>query len=136
MISQKTMINYMPVVGIYKYNIYSGVAYHGVPGGQEINSFVYAIYNLSGPGQEIEKKLVHDIQTIDHRVNIKIYVSLACHHCPKVVTACQRMAILNEKIEAEMIDATLFEELVKKYNIERVPVVIINDQDVYISKNN
>lgn len=123
---------YLPVVGIYKDGKYSGVAFHGVPGGKEMNSFVIAVYNISGPGQDVGYFLKKKIQKIDKKVNIKICVSLACHHCPKVVAACQRMASLNDNIEAEMIDANLYPELVEQYKIERVPLVIVNDEDVYI----
>lgn len=41
---------WLPVTGLYKDNIYGRAAFHGVPGGKEINSFVLAIYNLAGPG--------------------------------------------------------------------------------------
>ena len=123
---------YLPVTGLYKDGAYSGIAFHGVPGGREINSFVIAIYNLAGPGQAVGRWTVKKIQKLDQKVNIKICVSLACHHCPKVVAACQYMAALNEKLEAEMIDAALYPELVEKYKIERVPVVIVNDEQVYV----
>lgn len=125
---------YLPVAGMYKDGRYCGIAFHGVPGGQEINSFVLAIYNLAGPGQEISRWTVKKIQKLDKKTNIKICVSLACHHCPKVVVACQRIASLNEHIEAEMIDATLYEDLVKQYKIERVPVIILNDEEVYVGQ--
>lgn len=55
---------YLPATGLYKDGVYSGVSFHGVPGGREINSFVLAIYNLSGPGQEIGRGLVKKIQKI------------------------------------------------------------------------
>lgn len=125
---------YLPAVAMYKDGRYCGVAFHGVPGGQEINSFVLAIYNLAGPGQEISRWTLKKIQKLDKKTNIKICVSLACHHCPKMVAACQRIASLNENIEAEMIDATLYKDLVERYKIERVPVVIVNDEDVYVGQ--
>lgn len=50
--------DYLPATGLYKDGAYSGVSFHGVPGGKEMNSFVLAIYNLSGPGQEIGRGLV------------------------------------------------------------------------------
>lgn len=136
-IEEKAEVNeletlYLPMVAMYKNDTYTGVSFHGIPGGKELNPFVYAIYNISGPGQEIDKKLINKIKKINNKVNIKICVSLTCHHCSEVVTACQRLAILNENIEAEMIDATLFEDIVKRYNIERVPMVIINDHDIYM----
>lgn len=124
--------SYLPVTRLYKNEKYSGIAFHGVPGGKEINSFVLAIYNLAGQGQDISRWTVKKIQKLDQKINIKICVSLACHHCPKVVAACQKMAALNENIEAEMIDAALYPELVERYKIERVPLVIVDDRDVYI----
>ena len=40
------------------------------------------------------------------------------------------MAALNEGIEAEMIDANLYPELVDKYKIQRVPMTILNDEEI------
>ena len=46
---------WLPVTGLYKDGAYGRAAFHGVPGGREINSFVLAVYNLAGPGQEVPK---------------------------------------------------------------------------------
>lgn len=125
-------IKYLPVTGLYQQDIFKRVSFHGIPAGKEINSFILAIYNLAGPGQEIGQGLVKKIQKLNKKNNIKVCVSLACHHCPGVVAACQRIAILNENIEAEMIDAALYENLIKEYKIERVPFIIINDQESHM----
>lgn len=125
-------IKYLPVTGLYQQDIFKRVSFHGIPAGKEINSFILAIYNLAGPGQEIGQGLVKKIQKLNKKNNIKVCVSLACHHCPGVVADCQRIAILNENIEAEMIDAALYENLVKEYKIERVPFIIINDQESHM----
>ncbi len=122
---------YLPATGLYKDGIYSGVSFHGVPGGREINSFVLAIYNLSGPGQEIGRGLVKKIQKIKKPANIKVCVSLACHHCPAVVAASQRIAILNPLVKAQMLDANLYPALVERYGITRVPFVILNDETTF-----
>ncbi|WP_251390032.1 thioredoxin family protein [Mediterraneibacter agrestimuris] len=123
---------YLPVTGLYKDGRYAGIAFHGVPGGKEINSFVLAIYNLAGPGQEVSSRAVKMLRKLERKMNIKICVSLACHHCPKVVAACQQIAVLSGQVEAEMIDAALYPKLVEKYKIERVPMIIVNDEEVYI----
>ena len=34
---------------------YTGIAFHGVPGGHEFNSFVIALYNAAGPGQPVDE---------------------------------------------------------------------------------
>ena len=129
---QELDTQWLPVSGLYKNGQYSGIAFHGVPGGQEINSFVLAVYNLSGPGQKLDMWTKRRIRKLTEKANIEVCVSLACHHCPKVVTAAQQIAALNDNIEAEMIDAGLYPDLVEKYGIERVPVIIINDDRKYI----
>lgn len=123
---------YMPVAGLYKGGHYGRCAFHGIPGGQEINSFVLAVYNLAGPGQKLSGNLKKKIGKLTRKTNIKVCVSLACHHCPAVVIACQQIAILNSNIEAVMIDAALFEGLVDKYRIERIPMIILNDKEIHM----
>lgn len=124
-------VSHLPAVGLFLNGEYSGAAFHGVPGGKEINSFVIGIYNLAGPGQEISKAAVKKIGKIKRPVSIKICVSLACHHCPGVVIACQRIAMLNPLVKAEMYDANLYPDLVEQFTIERVPLVILNDRESY-----
>lgn len=122
---------YLPATGLYTEEGFSGVSFHGIPGGKEINAFILAIYNLAGPGQELSDGTRKKIQKLKKPLNAKICVSLACHHCSGLVTSCQRIAMLNPLIEAEMIDANLYPELVEKYQITRVPFLIINDKDTY-----
>ncbi len=122
---------HLPVTGLFLDGIYQRVAFHGVPGGKEINSFVIAMYNLAGPGQEIGKSTVRKIEKLKKQVQIRIFVSLSCHHCPGVVIGCQRIAMLNPLVTADMYDANLYPDLVEKHKIERVPLVVLNDNDAF-----
>jgi len=120
-----------PVVSLLNANgEYSGVKYHGVPGGHELNSFVLAIYNLAGPGQALDPAIMDSIKSIDKKANIKVMVSLACHYCPDVVVGAQRIAIENPNIEAEMVDIGQFQDIKKEYKVMSVPAMIINDEKV------
>lgn len=123
---------HLPVTGFFMDGRYWGAAFHGVPGGKEINSFVIGIYNLAGPGQELPKGAEKKIAKLARPVHVKICVSLACHHCPGVVIACQRIAMMNSCITAEMYDANLYPDLVERYRIERVPLVVINERDTFV----
>ena len=109
---------------------YSGVKYHGVPGGHELNSFILAIYNLAGPGQAMDAAVRDSIKSISKKTNIKVMVSLACHFCPDVVVGAQRIAIENPNVEAEMVDISNFQDIKKKYKVMSVPAMIINDEEV------
>ncbi|MDO5408621.1 MAG: thioredoxin family protein [Eubacteriales bacterium] len=123
---------HLPATGFYLDGVYQRVAFHGVPGGKEINSFVIGIYNLAGPGQEIAAGTLKKIGKLKKPVHAKICVSLACHHCPGVVIACQQIAMKSDCISAEMYDANLYPDLVERYKIERVPLVALNDRDVFM----
>ncbi len=121
---------WLPVTGLYREEGYGRAAFHGIPGGKEMNSFVLAVCLLGGGAAAPDPVLMRRIESIQKPVNIKICVSLACHHCPKVVAACQRIAVFNPHVTAEMIDAALYKELQEQYKIERVPMMIINDSKV------
>ncbi|MEE0933105.1 MAG: FAD-dependent oxidoreductase, partial [Clostridium sp.] len=110
---------------------YSGVKFHGVPGGHELNSFILAIYNLGSAGQQISEETLNNIKAIDKKMNIKVCVSLSCHLCPDVVVASQRIAIENKNVEAEMIDISGFKEIKDKFKVMSVPAIIINNEKIY-----
>lgn len=105
---------------------YSGVKFSGIPGGHEFNSLIFAIYNYAGPGQEVDAALKARITSIQRPVQMQIAISLSCHFCPEVVIAAQRIAMLNPKIEAEMVDVGLFQEFRSQYRLMSVPALIVN----------
>ena len=73
---------FAPCVKLYKGNSYTGIAFHGVPGGHEFTSFVLGIYNAAGPGQAMDEGIRKRIEGIKPRINIKILVTLSCTMCP------------------------------------------------------
>ncbi|MEG2732327.1 MAG: thioredoxin reductase, partial [Clostridium sp.] len=94
----------LPVVGLFRGDEYLGAAFHGVPGGQEINSFALAIYHAAGPAQDVDEKTLKKIQKLKKKNNIKVCISLSCHHCPLVVSAGQSIALLSPNVVCEMVD--------------------------------
>ncbi|MCL2573067.1 MAG: FAD-dependent oxidoreductase [Defluviitaleaceae bacterium] len=114
--------------------VYSGVNFHGIPGGHELESFILAIYNLAGPGQAIPDALKERIKNINKPYSLKIGISLSCTMCPELVQACQRVAILNNGITAEMVDLQHYPELRDEHDIMSVPALIINNKDVLFGK--
>lgn len=113
---------------------YTGVQFHGIPGGHEINSFVLALYNAAGPGQAVGEDTLAEIRAVDKPVNLKIGVSLSCTLCPDVVASAQFMALRNPLIEAEMIDIARFPEFRDKYSIMSVPAIVVNDARLLFGK--
>lgn len=114
----------------------TGMYFHAVPGGHEINSFIIALYNAAGPGKEIDAELEKKIKEISEKVNIKIIVSLSCTMCPETVMSAQKLAAVSDNIEAEVFDISHFPEFKEKYRIMSVPCMVINDSDTAFGKKN
>ena len=106
---------------------YSGLAFHGIPGGHEFTSFILGLYNVAGPGQQIEDDIKSKIEAVDKETKIKLMVSLTCTMCPDLVVAAQRIASLNPKVSTEVYDLNHFPDLRDKYQIMSVPCMVIDD---------
>ncbi|MBQ3970144.1 MAG: FAD-dependent oxidoreductase [Clostridia bacterium] len=118
----------LPFVRICKQDgTYTGLAFHGVPGGHEFTSFVLGLYNAAGPGQPLTDDLAEKIKTIDKPVDIQIMVSLSCTMCPELVTAAQKIAASNVNVRAEVFDINHFGNMKDKYNVMSVPCMVINN---------
>ncbi|MBO5157986.1 MAG: FAD-dependent oxidoreductase [Lachnospiraceae bacterium] len=127
-----------PCVEVYRQDgSYSGLAFHGVPGGHEFTSFVLGLYNAAGTGQKIDDDVAASLKAIDRRVDMKVLVSLSCTMCPDLVIAAQKMASQNENITAEVYDLNHFPEIKEKYQVMSVPCLVINDgEKVFFGKKN
>ncbi len=106
---------------------WTGLAFHGVPGGHEFTSFVLGLYNAAGPGQPIDAGDKAAAEAIDRPTKIQLLVSLSCTMCPDTVVAAQRIASLNPQVTAEAYDVAHFPDLKQKYNVMSVPCIVIND---------
>lgn len=125
-----------PCVMIYRDGAYTGLAFHGVPGGHEFTSFVLGLYNAAGTGQAVDKASEQRIQGISEKLDMKILVSLSCTMCPELVTSAQKIASMNTGVSAEVYDINRFPELKERYNVMSVPCLVINDSKVSFGKKN
>ena len=116
---------------------WSGLAFHGVPGGHEFTSFVLGLYNAAGPGQALDEVVLAGVRAVDKKTDIKVLVSLSCTMCPELVTATQRLAAESDKITAEVFDLNHFPDIKDKYKVMSVPCLVINDgEKVSFGKKN
>ncbi len=107
---------------------YRGVKFNGIPAGHEINSFLTAILDMSGTDFGFDEETINRIKKINKPVNIKVFVTLSCPHCPGAVSSAHRLAMLNSNIEGEMIEAQTFYALSEKYQVSGVPKIVINEK--------
>ncbi len=116
---------------------WTGLAFHGVPGGHEFTSFVLGLYNASGPGQTIDQESLARLKALEGPVRMKILVSLSCTMCPELVTAAQKIAAENPNVTAEVYDLNHFPDLRDTYRVMSVPCLVVNDgEQISFGKKN
>lgn len=111
---------------IVKNNNKTGINFCGIPGGHEFNSLILSILNLAGLGKKLEDEKLEKIKTVSKPLDIQMFISLSCTHCPEVVQALDLIAMNNENITASMIDSAVFPDEAKEKDIQGVPAVFIN----------
>ncbi len=120
-------VEHLPCVQICRSDgSWTGLAFHGVPGGHEFTSFVLGLYNAAGPGQALDEETEAAIRAIQKPVELQVLVSLSCTMCPELVTAAQRLAAAHPDISAQVYDLNHFPDLREQYQVMSVPCLVIN----------
>lgn len=131
-------VDQRPCVRVYRADgSWTGLAFHGVPGGHEFTSFVLGLYNAAGPGQALEPELLDRARELAGPVRLQVMVSLSCTMCPELVTAVQRVAVENQAVTAEVYDLNHFPQLRDQYQVMSVPCLVVNEgEQVSFGKKN
>lgn len=100
----------------------------GAPAGYEFVSLIEAIV-LAGTDDSglsaANKQLIAD--RVAAPMDIKVFVTPTCPHCPRAVTLAHRMAVENPHIRATCVEATEFLDLSRKYRVTGVPKTVVNE---------
>jgi glutaredoxin-like protein len=104
------------------------IRFYGIPSGYEFGSLIESII-MSGSSKEsdLDSALVEEIEAIDKPLHLQVFVTPTCPYCPTAVLTAFKLAMLNENITADMVEATEFQELSMKYSVQGVPKTVIND---------
>jgi len=105
-----------------------GIKFYGLPGGYEINSFISGLLEVSGQEQPVEDELLKRINAINKDVHIKVFITLACPHCPGAVSNAHKLAYLSNNVAADMVESSTFTTEAIKYNVSAVPKIVINGE--------
>ena len=125
---EKTKLTRTPSFSINKENEDTGIIFAGIPLGQEFNSLVLAILQVSGREPKVDRKVKERIQQIEENYHFETYISLTCHNCPEVVQALNIMSVLNPNISHTMVDGAAYKDEVEARNIMAVPTIYLNGE--------
>ena len=97
----------------------------GAPAGYEFSSLIESIL-LAGTddsGLTDESKRVI-AEKVTAPLDIKVFVTPTCPHCPRAVTLAHRMAVESPNISATCVEATEFHDLSRQYRVTGVPKTV------------
>ena len=121
-------IDHIPAVAVLRDGEDTRIRFLGAPAGYEFMSLIEAVIAAgtgdSGLSAE-SRQLIAEHATAP--IDIKVFVTPSCPHCPRVVTLAHRMALENPNIRATCVEATEFMDLSRQYRVTGVPKTVIND---------
>ena len=118
-------IDRIPAIVLLRDGADTRMRFLGAPAGYEFSSlvvsFVLAGTDDSGLPEE-SKRLIAEkaIEPLD----IKVFVTPTCPHCPRAVTLAHRMAVESPNISATCVEASEFHDLSRQYRVTGVPKTV------------
>lgn len=106
----------------------SGIRFFGIPSGYEFGTLLQDLIYVSNFKTDLSKSTIEFIKTINKPLHFQVFVTPTCPYCPKAVLLAHQFALLNDKIRADMIEATEFPELSNRYKVFGVPKTVINEK--------
>lgn len=108
-----------------------GIRNYGIPAGYEFATLIEDIRMVSQGDSGLQAETKAALQKISKPLHFQVFVTPTCPYCPRAVLTAHKMAMENEWIRADMIEATEFPELADKYGVMGVPRVVINDEHYF-----
>lgn len=104
-----------------------GIRLYGMPTGYEFPTLLNAIKMVSTANSELSNETKEKLTTLSKPVHIQVFVTLTCPYCSSAVVTAHQMALENDNVKADMVNAQEFPQLAQKYNVFSVPKIVINE---------
>ncbi len=104
-----------------------GIRYYGIPAGYEFASVIEDIMDVSEGSSKLTDQSKKKLEAINKPIRIQVFVTPSCPYCPKAVRTAHKIAIENDFVTADMVEASEFPEVSDKYGVQAVPKTVVND---------
>jgi glutaredoxin-like protein len=119
-------IDQIPAIVLLRDGEDTRIRFFGAPAGYEFMSFVEALI-LAGTGDSglspDSRQVIAD--EVKEPLDVLVFVTPTCPHCPRAVTLAHRMAVESPQIRAACVEATEFLDLSRKYMVTGVPKTVV-----------
>ena len=118
-------IDRIPAIVLLRDGADTRMRFLGAPAGYEFSSLVESIL-LAGTDEsgltDDSKQVIAELAT--EPMDIKVFVTPTCPHCPRAVTLAHRMAVESPNISATCVEASEFHDLSRQYRVTGVPKTV------------
>ena len=120
-------VEQIPTIVLLKGDQDTRIRFLGAPAGYEFMSLIEAVI-LAGTN---DSGLTPDSRAlvaahVTEPLNIQVFVTPTCPHCPRAVTLAHRLAVESPLITASCVEATEFMDLSRQFRVTGVPKTIVN----------
>ncbi len=102
-----------------------GIRFYGIPSGYEYSSLLENIVDTSKGESGLMPQSKELVKQIENHIHLQVFVTPTCPHCPGAVKLAHKLAIENDNIISDMIEATEFPELSMRYGVRGVPRTMV-----------
>ncbi len=104
-----------------------GIRLYGIPSGYEFGALIEDIRMVSAGESGLSAETRETVARVQEPVHIQVFSTPTCPYCPQAVLLAHRLAMENELIHADMVEAYEFPQLANQYQVMGVPRTVIND---------
>jgi glutaredoxin-like protein len=118
-------IDRIPAIVLLRDGADTRMRFLGAPAGYEFSSLVESIVLAGGDDSGLtdeSKQAIAEKATAP--MDIKVFVTPTCPHCPRAVTLAHRMAVESPNISATCVEASEFHDLSRQYRVTGVPKTV------------
>jgi alkyl hydroperoxide reductase subunit F len=108
-----------------------GIRFFGLTGGYEFGSLLEAIRMVSSGEAGLDPAIAASARRLRAPLHLEILVTLTCPYCPRMVHLAHQLALVNEHIRADMVDAAEFPALANRYRVRGVPLTVVNERPAF-----
>jgi glutaredoxin-like protein len=128
--AEKYNVSRIPAILFTDENDKEIIRYLAYPTGSEFVPFLNSIQYFSGVRPYYADQIITHLKKIK-KSNMKIFITPTCPYCPATVPVLTLFSIVSKgKISSEVIDVNLNPDIAAKYQVQGVPMTIINEKDV------
>jgi alkyl hydroperoxide reductase subunit AhpF len=108
------------------------LVYRGLPWGFELTTIVGAIAEAGRSTSSLSEASHVALAALEHDVDLEVYVTPTCPHCPPAVLQAYRCALATPRVRAAAVEATEFAAAADRHGVVSVPATVLNGRLAWV----